>query len=211
MGERVAPRGIAIGVLAVVNELGFQKKLSIGALSQQFSLRLIDWTIAVLGMDLDVWSQALRCIIISDREGCTLGQVLHGSATTTEAIRRAIQRNQESLRTLAMLDNIKELDRKVLHAARGVASARLFMSVPGIGPITALSVASVFDDASRFKRSSSAGAYLGLAPRRFEAGEMSLSGRISKQGNRMTRKHLYEAATTMLTRTTTFCTLKAWA
>jgi len=30
-----------------------------------------------------------------------LGQVLHGSATTTEAVRRAIQRSQESLRTLA--------------------------------------------------------------------------------------------------------------
>jgi len=26
----------------------------------------------------------------------------------------------------------------------------------------------------------------------------------------MTRKHLYEAATTMLTRTTRFCSLKAW-
>src|SRR5204862_3996986 len=34
-------------------------------------------------------------------EGCTLGQVLHGSATTTEAIRRAIQRSQESLRAVA--------------------------------------------------------------------------------------------------------------
>src|SRR5205823_10826954 len=34
-------------------------------------------------------------------EGCTLGQVLHGSATTTEAIRRGIQRSQESLRALA--------------------------------------------------------------------------------------------------------------
>src|SRR5947207_4364402 len=34
-------------------------------------------------------------------EGCTLGQVLQGSATTTEAIRRAIQRSHESLRTLA--------------------------------------------------------------------------------------------------------------
>src|SRR6266403_1879313 len=34
-------------------------------------------------------------------EGCTLGQVLHGNATTTEAIRRAIQLSQESLRTVA--------------------------------------------------------------------------------------------------------------
>ena len=30
-----------------------------------------------------------------------LGQVLHGCATTTEAIRRAIQNSQESLRALA--------------------------------------------------------------------------------------------------------------
>ncbi len=30
-----------------------------------------------------------------------MGQILHGSATTTEAVRRAIQRSQESLRALA--------------------------------------------------------------------------------------------------------------
>src|SRR5260221_6299051 len=34
-------------------------------------------------------------------EGGTMGQVLHGSATTTEAIRRAIQHSQESLRALS--------------------------------------------------------------------------------------------------------------
>ncbi len=32
-----------------------------------------------------------------------MGQVLHGSATTTEAVRRAIQNSQESLRALAVL------------------------------------------------------------------------------------------------------------
>src|SRR5882757_932621 len=34
-------------------------------------------------------------------EGGTMGQVLHGRATTTEAIRRAIQNSQESLKKLA--------------------------------------------------------------------------------------------------------------
>src|ERR1700686_5219243 len=34
-------------------------------------------------------------------EGCTMGQVLHGSATTTAAIRRTIQHSQASLRALA--------------------------------------------------------------------------------------------------------------
>ncbi len=30
-----------------------------------------------------------------------MGQILHGSATTTEAVRRAIQHSQENLRVLA--------------------------------------------------------------------------------------------------------------
>jgi transposase InsO family protein len=34
-------------------------------------------------------------------EGCTVGQILHGSATTTEAVRRAIQNSEESLRALS--------------------------------------------------------------------------------------------------------------
>src|SRR5271167_3238107 len=39
-------------------------------------------------------------------EGCAMGQILHGSATTTEAVRRAIQHSQESLRALAMRHGI---------------------------------------------------------------------------------------------------------
>src|SRR5215212_12138108 len=39
-------------------------------------------------------------------EECAMGQVLHGSATTTEAIRRAIQNSQASLRSLAKRSGI---------------------------------------------------------------------------------------------------------
>jgi hypothetical protein len=35
-----------------------------------------------------------------------MGQVLHGSATTTEAVRRAIQHSQESVRALAERYNV---------------------------------------------------------------------------------------------------------
>src|SRR3954449_2542852 len=34
-------------------------------------------------------------------EGCAMGQILHGSARTTAAVRRAIQHSQASLRALA--------------------------------------------------------------------------------------------------------------
>ena len=60
-----------------------------------------------------------------------------------------------------------------------------------------------------FRRSSSAGAYLGLTPRRYQSGEVDRSGRISKHGSSLTRKHLDEAATTLLTRTTWSSGLKA--
>ena len=72
--------------------------------------------------------------------------------------------------------------------------------------MVALSVASAYDDASRFRRSSSAGAYLGLTP----VSEVSSNGRISKRGDKLTRTHLYEAANVILTRQTGFSSLKAW-
>ena len=41
-----------------------------------------------------------------------MGQVLHSSATTTQAVRRAIQNSQESLRTLAKRYGINQKDRR---------------------------------------------------------------------------------------------------
>src|SRR3954468_9778300 len=41
------------------------------------------------------------CTLLVGLEGCAMGQVLHGSARTTAAVRRAIQQSQESLRSLA--------------------------------------------------------------------------------------------------------------
>src|SRR3981189_2450285 len=46
------------------------------------------------------------CILFQRGEGGTMGQILHRSATTTEAIRRAIQHSQESLRTLSRRQGI---------------------------------------------------------------------------------------------------------
>jgi transposase len=111
----------------------------------------------------------------------------------------------------AILHRIRALDAEVRAAARRNRTARLFMSAPGVGPITALAVASAFDDAARFRRSASVGAYLGLTPRRYESGEISCNGRISKRGDRMTRTHLYEAANAIMTRKLGGSRLRDWA
>jgi len=105
---------------------------------------------------------------------------------------------------------IAALYRKLLDLARDNVDSRRSMTVPGIGPITALAFYAVVDDPTRFRRSRSVGAYFGLTPRRYASGEVDWSGRISKCGDRMLRSYLFEAAGVLLTRVAQWCKLKAW-
>lgn len=84
------------------------------------------------------------------------------------------------------------------------------MSVPGVGPITALTFTASIEDPHRFARSEDVGAYAGLAPRRSESGERDVSGNISKAGDPMLRRSLYEAANIMLCRVQRPFALQQW-
>jgi transposase len=105
---------------------------------------------------------------------------------------------------------IAALHQKLLGLARNDEDSRRSMTVPGIGPITALAFHSAIDDPNRFPRSRSVGAYIGLTPRRHASGEIDWSGRISKCGDPMLRSYLFEAAGVLLTRVPHWCKLKAW-
>ena len=107
-------------------------------------------------------------------------------------------------------EKLKGLDKRVRSLARTSAPVRLMMSVPGVGAITALSVVSAIDDVEPFRRSSDVAAYLGLTPRRYESGEISRTGRITKRGSRLTRTHPFEAANALLTRKLKESDLREW-
>jgi len=111
---------------------------------------------------------------------------------------------------MAIEQQIAELDRKVMKLARNNAQVRQFMTAPGIGPVTALCFLATIDDPTRFKRSRSVGAYVGLTTRRYASGEIDWTGRISKCGDKMLRSYLYEAANVLLTRVAKWSALKAW-
>lgn len=110
-----------------------------------------------------------------------------------------------------ILARIAALDTRIRAIARQHATVRLLMTAPGVGPITAMAVVAAFDDAARFRRSSSAGAYFGLTPKRYESKEVSRNGRISKRGDRFTRKCLYEAANAIYCRNLGGPRLRDWA
>ena len=84
------------------------------------------------------------------------------------------------------------------------------MSVPGVGPIVALTYKSSIEDPARFARGEDAGAFAGLTPRRNQSGERDYKGRISKAGDPMLRSALYEAANSLLVRVKRPCALQTW-
>ncbi len=115
---------------------------------------------------------------------------------------------------LAVYDNVvaeeAKLDRKLRELARSDETVRRFMTVPGIGTVTALAYRHAIDDPSRFKSAQTVGAYLGMTPRRFQSGNIDIQGKVSKWGDRALRSYLYEAATVLLYRTKRRSQLKDW-
>ena len=85
------------------------------------------------------------------------------------------------------------------------------MTIPGVGPVVALTYRVTVDVPARFRNSKAVGAVFGLTPAKYQSGENDRTGAISRCGDEMMRMMLYEAAQSMLVRSTKWSWLKAWA
>jgi transposase len=110
----------------------------------------------------------------------------------------------------AIHQQLAQLERRVRQLAKEHKQTSVFLTVPGVGPMTALEYLATIDDPARFRRARAVGAYVGLTPRRYASGEVDWTGRISKCGDTMLRTYLFEAAGVLLTRVQKWCALKAW-
>ena len=136
---------------------------------------------------------------------------------------RRIRELVESLPDLAILvepllivrrvlrEQITVLHRRLLAIVRDDEVCRRLMTVPGVGPVVALTYRATVDVPARFRNSKAVGAVFGLTPSKYQSGEINRTGTISKCGDEMMRVMLYEAAQSMLTRTVKWSWLKAWA
>jgi transposase len=109
-----------------------------------------------------------------------------------------------------MLAEFARLTKQVLDLVRKDEVCRRLMSVPGVGPITALAFRATIDRPDRFRRSRNVGAHLGLTPARYQSGETDIQGKISRCGDELARTALYEAAHTLLVRSKKWSSLRAW-
>jgi transposase len=123
---------------------------------------------------------------------------LHSVIEALLAIHECVNREQSAL------------DDRIRCLAKADETTRRLMTVPGVGVVTALTFRHTIDDPSRFRSPQAVGAYLGLTPRRRQSGDLDLTGRISKWGDRLLRTYLFEAASVLLHRCHKWSTLKAW-
>jgi transposase len=108
-------------------------------------------------------------------------------------------------------EQIGILQRRLLAIVGDDDVCRRLMTVPGGGPVVALTYRATVDVPSRFRNSKAVGAVFGLTPSKHQSGESNRTGGLSRCGDEMLRTMLYEAAHIMLVRSAKWSWLKAWA
>jgi transposase len=165
--------------------------------------KLIDVELGIRGIlrgfGLKVGSVTRKCFDLRIRELATEQATL---LTIVDAMLAA--------RTV-LIHEVAKLHKALLRIARGDEVTRRLMSTPGVGALTALTFKTAIDDPHRIKRSRDVGPLFGLTPRRYQSGEIDVTGGISKAGDMMVRSSLFEAATVLFFRSKQKSALKDWA
>ncbi len=96
-------------------------------------------------------------------------------------------------------EKIDGLDRELLAGSREDAETARLMTIPGVGPVTAMAIQAFAPPMESFRRGRDFSAWLGLVPRQHTTGGKPRLGRISKMGQRDLRRLLVSGAMTVVT------------
>jgi transposase len=88
---------------------------------------------------------------------------------------------------LKMQEEIHNLTGQVAAQAEKRSGARLLMTHPGVGPVTALATDVFLGDPQRFADSKALASYVGMIPREYSSGARQRFGALTKQGNPLLR------------------------
>ena len=101
----------------------------------------------------------------------------------------------EALAVIDLLDErVAPLERELRQAAVDSERVVLLKTIPGVGDLLGLTLASEIGDVARFATPRKLIGYAGLAPRVHQSGERSRTGALSKAGSRTLRWAAVEAA-----------------
>lgn len=110
----------------------------------------------------------------------------------------------------ALTARVKEYDRQIATLAQQHDEVTRMVSIPGVGPLTALAFILTLGSAQRFKHSRDVGAYLGTCPKQKQSGTSNPQLGISKAGNPYLRRLLAQCAHVVLGRWGKDSALRQW-
>ncbi|TCO67898.1 transposase IS116/IS110/IS902 family protein [Rhodovulum euryhalinum] len=97
-------------------------------------------------------------------------------------------------RIAGLSDEIDKLDGRIAAAAKESDVARRLQTMPGIGPVCAMAIATFAPDMREFRGARDFSAWLGLVPRQHSSGGKQKLGRTSRMGQRDIRRLLIVGA-----------------
>src|SRR3954467_5203826 len=101
--------------------------------------------------------------------------------------------------TLHRLDEqIADLEREIVQRAKADETAHRLMTIPGIGPVTAVALTALAPPAQTFTRGRDFAAWVGLTPLQHSTGGKQKLGATSKMGERTLRRLLIIGASAVL-------------
>lgn len=106
-----------------------------------------------------------------------------------------VERQLASIEHLS--EQIKEADKELSELAKTDAVCERLMSVPGVGPVTAVRFCAALDEVQRFSGAHAVAAYLGLVPGEDSSSERKRITSITKAGPTRVRWSLVQAAWAM--------------
>lgn len=137
----------------------------------------------------------LRTMLLRIRGGAT--------ATFPDRMRAAATQHQQPVpphieQVLAVIDalnvQLRASDRQMREYVRKSELCRRLMTVPGVGPVTAISFVAAIDDVTRFEHAYRLTSYLGLTPGEDSSSERDRRTSITKAGATSVRRTLIQAA-----------------
>jgi transposase len=152
-----------------------------------------------------------RTKLINNVRGWLRTQLWHvrqGSTTTfvlrtrehAKSISEVIPEHIE--RTLPLIDEltkqIRAADKQLAQTAKAHPICQKLMTIPGVGPVTAVRFVAAIDEVGRFRSAHAVQSYIGLTPGEQSSSEDKRRTSITKAGPRALRKTLVQAAWCMM-------------
>jgi transposase len=200
--------------LAQIVKAGWYREVGVKSLVSHTIRSMLGARAQLVGMRVEVTSQIRGIlktfgIMLSRRTGEPFERLVEEACGDNDGM---LNRTVQSLLCVysCLKEQIRHLDRQLTGCARTSAVCQQFMTIAGVGVLTALAFVTAVDDPTKFVKSRSVGAYFGLTPRCYQSGEIDQNRGISKCGDSLVRTYLFEAAGTLLTRVEKWSALKAW-